>query len=310
MLVTVITATYMNFSNIERVIKSVLSQSYEQIEYIISDDGSTNFDEKLIKNYIDIYKRDNLKNIIIIHHEKNLGTVKNINHAYQQAQGEIIVQVASDDELYDSNVIERIAERYNRKPFKILLTSRLICDENDNPICVLPHLFERNRIVRLTRKEQYDRFIGRRLSDMATGSAMTLNRDFILKLGGYNEKYKLYEDAPFFAQFLENNQIDVELSIISIRYHLGGISTNKIVNPILQNDMDLYNTTDRIKNLKELSIRSRRCASYECLAIKYRNQKFKKTINKIRFIDVILYMRLLNIYRVVRSRGEIDNYYE
>ena len=50
-LVTVITVVYNCVSSIEDTIKSVIEQTYENIEYIIIDGGSTDGTVDLIKKY-------------------------------------------------------------------------------------------------------------------------------------------------------------------------------------------------------------------------------------------------------------------
>lgn len=299
MLVSVITPTYVNFSNIEKVIKSVLSQTYNEIEYIICDDGSNGFNEKTIRKYVSKYKNNNLKNFILIHHDENKGTVKNLNHAYRSTNGELIIQVASDDELFDEYVIEKIANRYIETHFKILLTSRMICNENDDPMCLLPHINERDIISRLTHKEQCDRFIGKRIFDITSGSCLSLDREFIMKFGCYDEKYVLYEDAPFFWRYLQSYPLECDFSIISIKYHLGGVSTSKKVNPVLQKDMDLFNTTDRVSELDKVSIINRRRALFDKYSVNYRlrNDWLGTTMNRIRFFDTILISRIESIIR-------------
>ena len=51
-LVTIVTETYKNFDYLEENIKSVLSQTYAPIEYIIADDGSGNFPLDKVKKII------------------------------------------------------------------------------------------------------------------------------------------------------------------------------------------------------------------------------------------------------------------
>ena len=45
MLVTVVVMVYKNFSGLEATINSVISQKYQNIELIVSDDGSDNYKE-------------------------------------------------------------------------------------------------------------------------------------------------------------------------------------------------------------------------------------------------------------------------
>ena len=78
-LVTVEMLTYKKFDYLEASLNSVFAQDYPNIEIIISDDGSPNFYKEYIENIIN-KKTNNIKNVQIIHHEVNLGTVKNLFH--------------------------------------------------------------------------------------------------------------------------------------------------------------------------------------------------------------------------------------
>ena len=87
-LVSVIICCYRRFQFIYEAIDSVLSQSYGAIELLISDDGSDNFPEKKIRNYIEKHKGENIKNVIINHETQNQGTVRHLNHARRLVHGD------------------------------------------------------------------------------------------------------------------------------------------------------------------------------------------------------------------------------
>ena len=55
MKVTIITATYNNESTLESTIKSVVAQSYDNIEYIIVDGASSDGSLEIIKRYASLY---------------------------------------------------------------------------------------------------------------------------------------------------------------------------------------------------------------------------------------------------------------
>ena len=57
-LISVITPTYNGNDTIFTAIEALLKQSYDNIQYIIVDDGSEFFDEKQIKDYVEKNKRE------------------------------------------------------------------------------------------------------------------------------------------------------------------------------------------------------------------------------------------------------------
>ncbi len=89
-LISVIIPTYNRGNIIERSIKSVLNQSYSNIECIIVDDCSTDNTEQVVKNIGD----ERLRYVKL---EKNVGAIKARNVGIDLAEGEYIAFQDSDD---------------------------------------------------------------------------------------------------------------------------------------------------------------------------------------------------------------------
>ncbi|MHB1316313.1 MAG: glycosyltransferase family 2 protein [Minisyncoccota bacterium] len=88
--VSVIMAVYNGDKFLHETIKSILSQSFSNFEYIIVDDASTDNTSKIIKSYND-------DRIIYIRNEKNVGQTVSRNIAISKAIGKYIVQTDADD---------------------------------------------------------------------------------------------------------------------------------------------------------------------------------------------------------------------
>ncbi len=71
-------------------IESVLNQSYDNFEFIIIDDCSTDNSLQIIKSYND-------KRIVILENECNLGITKSLNRGFALAKGEFIARMDADD---------------------------------------------------------------------------------------------------------------------------------------------------------------------------------------------------------------------
>lgn len=91
-LISVIMPTYNRAHLLPRAIKSILNQTYQNLELIIVNDGSTDNTEEVIKSFDD--------NRIIYHkHEKNRGTLAAANTGYDLAKGKYQCAIGDDDEL-------------------------------------------------------------------------------------------------------------------------------------------------------------------------------------------------------------------
>lgn len=262
-LVSVVTLTYKRFEKLFETIDSVLSQDYPNIEYIISDDGSPDFPEQKINEYVASHKRDNITSFSVIRHDENQGTVRNINGAYKAAKGEIIIPVSSDDSFNGTDIVSRIVKVYEERQCEALLIGRALYDVEGRFVKNIP---DAKQIKALTRSDdvtyRYRRFITCRVFEAYSGCVLSLRKSFIESWGYFDEKYVLLEDAPFFAKYLCEHKLECAFDITGIRYGDGGVSS-KIKHPLLLKDDSLYTLTDRSAHLDRLTWSQRAMIKYE-----------------------------------------------
>ena len=98
-LVSIITIVYNGEKNIEKTIKSVINQTYPNVEYIIIDGGST--DNTI--NIINKYRHE----IDLIISETDNGISDAFNKGLRRVSGEIIGIINADD-WYDKDTIEKV----------------------------------------------------------------------------------------------------------------------------------------------------------------------------------------------------------
>ena len=265
-LVSVITLTYKRFDLIYKAIDSVFLQDFSNIEYIISDDGSPNFDvySDEISRYIETHKGDNITSVNVIHHENNIGTVQNINHAIKEAKGDIIMFVSADDSLFANDVITRIVNEYDKRKCDALVVGRALYDENGKFIRIIPSAKEKKVLDNLkSGRQQYSRLVTGRFFEAFSGCVLSYKKSFIENFGYYDERYRLLEDMPFFARYFLENHMECAFDIIALRYNVGGVSTGLTKHPQLLKDDELFRTTDVIDHINELSFIDKEIVRYE-----------------------------------------------
>ena len=96
-LVSIVTPSFNQAQFIKDTIRSVLSQNYPLIEYIVIDGGSTDGSVELIRKYAD--------RLAFWQSQKDLGQTDAINQGFNRANGEILAWINSDD-TYMPNAIE------------------------------------------------------------------------------------------------------------------------------------------------------------------------------------------------------------
>ena len=99
-LVSVVTVCFNDAATIESTIKSVLSQNYNKIEYILIDGGSQDGTVDIIKKYSE--------HITFWITEKDYGIYDAMNKGFNHSKGEWIIYVNSGDLLYDNNSITNL----------------------------------------------------------------------------------------------------------------------------------------------------------------------------------------------------------
>lgn len=264
-LVSVITLTYRKFDLLYNAIDSVLDQDYPQIEYIISDDSSPEFHEEEIREYVESKKGKNIKSFQILTHEKNQGTVRNVNDALKHTTGEIIIFVSADDSLLDSTVIKKIVNVYRDRNCEALCVSRALYNDRGEFVRNIPSRKEGKILTDLKdNKEQYQRFITGRFYEAFSGCTLSVKKAFIEQWGYFDENYTLWEDGPFFAQYLWEHYMECAFDIVGLRYNDGGVSSGK-KHPLLLKDDEIFRRTDRIAHIDELRIKERAILKYSLL---------------------------------------------
>jgi glycosyltransferase involved in cell wall biosynthesis len=122
-LVSIIIPTYNQKPEFLReCIKSAITQTYENIEVIISDNYSTNGVEKIFSEFSD-------GRIRVIKPEKHLGLIDNFNFAASAAKGEYITFLSSDDLIYPECIAKVTSPMINNKGISLSYCENAIIDE-------------------------------------------------------------------------------------------------------------------------------------------------------------------------------------
>ena len=112
-LVSVIVPAYNHEKYVQDTIKSIINQTYPNIELIVIDDGSKDLTWQKIQEI----KEECEKRFVNIHFEtkQNEGTCKTMNKLLSYANGDFIYLIASDD-LAKPQAIEKEVEFLSKNP--------------------------------------------------------------------------------------------------------------------------------------------------------------------------------------------------
>ena len=124
--ISIVTPSYNQGGFIERTIKSIISQGYANLEYIIQDGASTDETMQVVAKY-----RKHLKHAESV---KDSGQTQAINLGFRHASGEIMAYLNSDDLLLPGS-LNYVASYFNKHPeVDVVYGHRVIIDEYDQEV--------------------------------------------------------------------------------------------------------------------------------------------------------------------------------
>ncbi len=124
--ISIVTPSFKQAGFIERTIRSVLDQSYPNLEYYVQDGGSEDGTTEVLERYADRLtgwesRQDN-------------GQAQAINLGFARTSGEIMAWLNSDDILFPGS-LAYVADYFNRHPkVDVVYGHRILIDENDQQI--------------------------------------------------------------------------------------------------------------------------------------------------------------------------------
>ncbi len=224
-LVSVIVLTYRKFDLLEENLNSIYMQDYPNIEIIIGDDGSDNFDYDMI-NGLSLKKTDNIVNFKIIHNEKNLGTTRNANIAFSSANGKYLLPLSEDDVFADKNVISHIVDMFQKTNYNLITSKRIGRDS-------LKTFPEKRFTDFIEKSDSTDIFEALLAENFISGSVLYHKKEYWQSIGKFNESYRLLEDYPYLLESCKRGEKIGFLDEISIIYGEKGVSQKGKTNPII-----------------------------------------------------------------------------
>jgi len=123
-LVSVLLSTYNSEESIGESIDSLLSQTYKNLEILISDDGSTDSTKEICKKF---QLKD--ERVLFFSNKKNIGLTKSLNNLAQKASGSLIARHDADDISLPYRIEEQIQFMKTKKLDAV--TSRSLVKQNN-----------------------------------------------------------------------------------------------------------------------------------------------------------------------------------
>ncbi|MDY0193877.1 MAG: glycosyltransferase family 2 protein [Aliarcobacter butzleri] len=196
-LISIITVVFNGEKYLEETIQSVTNQTYDNVEYIIIDGGSSDGTLDIIKKYED--KIDYWVS------EKDKGIYDAMNKGIDAASGEFINFLNAGDRFVDEHVLEKIFAKLDTSSCDLIYGSSVVTGDQEN-VLLEPKKFTKFNLY----------FWNTRV---VCHQAMFVRKDIV---GKYSMKYRLKGELNWYLDLVEKvkSYKIVEFSIVF--YALGG----------------------------------------------------------------------------------------
>ena len=217
--ISIITVSFNSAKTIKETIKSVLTQDYNNIEYIIIDGGSSDETIDIVKSYSE--------KISYFISEKDNGIYDAMNKGIKAATGDIVGILNSDDFYPNSFVLSNVAKSFKKYNCDAVYGDLVYVKEKDT-----------TQIKRYWQAGNYN------TSKIKNGWMLPHPTFFVKKVmydrhGLYNSALKRAADYEMILKLLYKENISVHyIPMILVKMRMGGASNSTFLNRIRANKED------------------------------------------------------------------------
>ncbi|MEA3489038.1 MAG: glycosyltransferase family 2 protein [Candidatus Omnitrophota bacterium] len=209
MKISIITIVLNNREYIESCIKSVIGQTYKDVEYIVVDGGSTDGTLDIVEQY-----KDRIDRII---RGKDAGIYQAINIGIAAASGDVIGFLHSDDLYADENVLKKVAEAFISSSAEAVYSDLKYVNRHNV-----------DSVIRYWKSGSYDP------GKLKEGWSLPHPTFFVKteiydKFGMYDTSLKISADYEMMIRLLFKNTINVKyIPEVLVKMRAGGVSNRNI----------------------------------------------------------------------------------
>ena len=227
-LFSVIVLTYLQRHLLNDCLDSILDQDYPNIELVVCDDCSADFDPEEVLAYINEHKGDNIQKVTVYKQTQNAGTVKNAQTGVELSTGEFFKLQAGDDMLYGETAVGEMSRALSGFGVNIVAARSVGCLHNGTLTeDVYPSQSCFDSIANADAQTQYDLIGTQAWGAYVNAPAVCWKRSFFDKMGGFDLSYRYTEDWPMWLKITGAGFRITYVDKILVIYRYGGISSSQ-----------------------------------------------------------------------------------
>jgi glycosyltransferase involved in cell wall biosynthesis len=210
--ISVLLSCYNSARWLDESINSVLSQTFEDFEFIIVDDGSTDSSPEIIKRYA---KQD--ARIVVI--EKcNTGLADSLNVGIQKARGGWTARLDADDICEPGRLGKQLASARSNPDLVFIGSGLLVINESGNALKTFRYPASHKLLVRNLHTAR----------KFPPHSSAFYRTDVVRSIGGYRTRIRRSQDWDLWLRLSEVGQLAAMAEpLVKIRKHSGQISNDE-----------------------------------------------------------------------------------
>lgn len=203
-LVSVLTPCYNSVKTIENTLECIEKQTYQNIEYIIADGGSTDGTLEVIEQH-----RSRLPKQFILISETDNGIYDAMNKGIGLANGKLIGIVNSDD-WYEEDTIEQVVKHYQGNPYEVIYgMQRTYLNGREKATFIYHHDFLPEQMI--------------------THPTCFVTKETYKELGVFDLKYRSAADYDLMLRFYESKKVTfTPIYQVLSNFQLGGMSSSQV----------------------------------------------------------------------------------
>lgn len=200
-MVSIVVITYNSAKYVLETLESAKAQTYQNIELIISDDGSSDKTVQKCRQWIE-KKGERFVRTELITIPENTGVSANCNRGVKGASGEWLKLIAGDDMLLPNCISDNMQYTKDNTDAHIIFSTVKVYQNEFKEECYLKNLPVKfpNILMHplLTAEDQFNILV---ICDRITYSSSDfISKQTVLKVDGYDETIRLVEDYPMWLK--------------------------------------------------------------------------------------------------------------
>lgn len=211
--------TYNSSAYVLETLESARSQTYPNLELIVTDDCSGDNTIELVQSWMDEYHNRFLK-CEIITTPVNTGIPANCNRGLKNAEGEWVKIIAGDDILYDTCIDLFISETEENHDLKFIASDMEYINAEGKTAEYKDFRYNaiRGYFFSLTTDEQLKTYA--RFPMFLNSPSFFMHRPTLQNINYFDEEFRFYDDLPLIFRILEKGiKIDY-LDRKTVRYRI------------------------------------------------------------------------------------------